>query len=204
MLTQNMYPLFTEALKGERPLFIAVGVGEPAWDDTPPDSDSGGTRLINEVERKAATPGAVAYFDPDGNVVLEATPRLQIAVTFDDDQAVGTLRECGLFGGAATAAPNTGDLLAYYIHAKVEKTTGTTLTRRLVIDLTPQGLEPGRLATRYLGNVCQRELHDLDNEKPQCQIDEIARDRRYFFDTVPQARAMGYDVCGHCMVGSTR
>lgn len=204
MLTQNMYPLFTAALQGEPSLFVAVGAGEPEWDDTPPDADSSGIRLVGEVERKAAAPGAVAYLDADDNVVETPTSRLQVAVRFDADEAVGTLRECGLFGGAATSSPDTGDLLAYYVHDKVEKAPGTTLTRRLVIDLTPQGVEPGRFPARYLGNACERELHDLDNEKPQCQINEIARDRRYYFNTVAEAQAMGYDTCGHCMTGSTR
>lgn len=196
MLTQNMYALFLATLKDQQPLYVAVGAGLPAWDDAPPAADIEVAQLVAEVGRKVALPEAVVYLDADDNAVETPTPRLQVAVTFDEE--VGTLRECGLFGGAATDDPNSGTLLAYYVHAKVEKTPGTPLLRWIVIDLTPRDATPGRHLTRYLGNACERELHDLDNEKTQCQIDEIALDRRFYFDTVEQAKVMDYDLCGHC------
>lgn len=201
MLTQNMYALFLKALKDQQSLFVAVGAGLPAWDQAPPAADTEVAQLVSEIGWKAALPEAVVYLDADDNVVQTPTPRLQVTVTFDKDEAVGTLRECGLFGGDATDAPKSGTLLAYYVHAKVEKTSGTSLLRWMVIDLTPTDATPGRYQTHYLGNACERELHDLDNEKTQCQIDEIALDRCFYFVTVEQAKAMDYDLCGHCFRG---
>jgi hypothetical protein len=60
---------------------------------------------------------------------------------------------------------------------------------------------------RYLANASpsKREVHDLDNEKPQCQIDEIIRaghDRPY--QTLSAARADGYDNCAYCLGNSAR
>lgn len=60
---------------------------------------------------------------------------------------------------------------------------------------------------RYLGNSSpsKMEVHDLDNEKPQCQIDEIIRagnDRP--FTTLAAAHAAGYDNCAYCLGGSQR
>lgn len=52
--------------------------------------------------------------------------------------------------------------------------------------------------TRLLGNSSSRELHDLDNEKPACDIAAIAPDRRVYFKTAPLAKRAGYDFCGHC------
>ena len=60
---------------------------------------------------------------------------------------------------------------------------------------------------RYLANSSpsKKEVHDLDNEKSQCQIDEIIRaghDRPY--TTLSAAHAAGYDNCAYCIGGSTR
>ena len=57
-------------------------------------------------------------------------------------------------------------------------------------------LPPG--APRYLGNVRTRELHDLVNVTPYCQIEEIALDRRYPFRRIEDAEALGYDFCFYC------
>lgn len=60
---------------------------------------------------------------------------------------------------------------------------------------------------RYLANTSpsKREVHDLDNEKTQCQIDEIIRagnDKPY--TSLDAARRDGYDNCAYCIGGSTR
>jgi len=60
---------------------------------------------------------------------------------------------------------------------------------------------------RYLANTSQtkREVHDLDNENTNCQIDEIIRaghDRPY--TSLAAARADGFDNCAYCLGGSTR
>jgi hypothetical protein len=60
---------------------------------------------------------------------------------------------------------------------------------------------------RYLANTSpsKREVHDLDNEKPACQINEIIRaghDKPY--TTRDAANRDGYDNCAYCMGGSTR
>lgn len=58
---------------------------------------------------------------------------------------------------------------------------------------------------QYLGNTESKEVHDLDNEQTNCQIDEIIRaghDRP--FDTLQAAKKAGYDNCAWCLEGSTR
>ena len=60
---------------------------------------------------------------------------------------------------------------------------------------------------RYLANAnpSKLEVHDLDNEKTSCQIDEIIRaghERPY--NSLDQARRDGYDNCAYCLGGSTR
>lgn len=60
---------------------------------------------------------------------------------------------------------------------------------------------------RYLANAnpSKLEVHDLDNERNGCQIDEIIRaghDRPY--TSLEVAKANGYDNCAWCLGGSTR
>ena len=60
---------------------------------------------------------------------------------------------------------------------------------------------------RFLANASssKREVHDLDNEKVQCQIDEIIRagnDRPYI--TLAAAQSAAYDNCAYCLGSSTR
>jgi len=60
---------------------------------------------------------------------------------------------------------------------------------------------------RYLANTSpsKREVHDLDNEKTNCQIDAIIRvghDKPY--TTLGAAHIAGYDNCAYCIGGSTR
>ncbi len=60
---------------------------------------------------------------------------------------------------------------------------------------------------RYCGNTNTKEVHDLDNETVQCQIDEIIaaeHAKAYNPDTLEQARSEGYDNCAKCIGGSTR
>ena len=60
---------------------------------------------------------------------------------------------------------------------------------------------------RYLANTSKtkKEVHDLDNEKTTCQIDEIIKaghDKPYTSKST--ANADGYDDCDKCLTGSTR
>lgn len=55
---------------------------------------------------------------------------------------------------------------------------------------------------QYLRNLDKREVHDLNNEKANCQINEIKRSQ--CFDTLQQAKADGSDNCAYCLGSSTR
>jgi hypothetical protein len=56
---------------------------------------------------------------------------------------------------------------------------------------------------QYCGNVNKFEVHDLDNEKTNCQIDEIIKaghDKP--FTSLSSANAAGYDNCAWCLGAS--
>jgi len=52
---------------------------------------------------------------------------------------------------------------------------------------------------RYLGNSESGEVHDLDREKLQCNIDKIISDIKEIpFSTLEEAIAGGYSYCSFC------
>ena len=58
---------------------------------------------------------------------------------------------------------------------------------------------------QYLGNKNSDEVHDLDNENSNCQIDEIiSAGNDVPFTSLQAAKDNGYDPCDWCLEGSTR
>lgn len=202
MLTESFFVALAAMLKADPPfpgeLFIAVGGGEAAWDQAPPPYDRGVTDLVQEVARQVVRPQDIVFLDGEGGESPLPTSRLRLRTIFVEDEAVGTLRECGLFGGDATVEPGSGTLLAYYVHPRLEKTPEMTLVRSLHIDLTPTAYAPGARMTRYLGNSNSREFHDLENLTANCQVNEIRMDHRFYLASIEQAAEMGYDFCAYC------
>ena len=63
---------------------------------------------------------------------------------------------------------------------------------------------PPLYGRRYCGNTSTLEVHDLDNEQPQCQIDEIIQaGHAKPFDSLSDAHSAGYDN-GHWCLGGFR
>jgi hypothetical protein len=200
MLTDRFYVALAELFKSGAPafgsLYCAVGGGDPAWDRNPPLLQHDMLRLTHELARKPVTPQDLYFVDASGVVSGTPTPYLRVHMRFDIDEAIGTWRELGLFA-QASAASDSGVLLAYRWHAPAEKTAALSLERRLRLDLTPKP-GAGQQPTRYLGNSRTREVHDLDRRNPACQVEEILFDRRLFFATPEQAAELGYDYCAFC------
>lgn len=66
-----------------------------------------------------------------------------------------------------------------------------------------------RAGQQFLGNqhISSMEVHDLRNEKAQCQINEIfsaGHAIRFIPDSLLEARSNGYDNCAYCIGGSMR
>lgn len=52
---------------------------------------------------------------------------------------------------------------------------------------------------RYLGNRNEDEVHDLLNEKAQCNISLIRSHHIEMFSSLEEARRSGFDNCAHCL-----
>jgi len=200
MLTNEFYVALASALVSDvgGSMYLAVGSGETAWDQTPPLYQRNTLLLVNEIARKVVTRENLSYLNESGVETDGPTPRLRIQATFSAEEGTGVLRECGLFAGSASSEINTGTLLSYFVHARIEKTTDMSLVRTISLDLTPRSSGPGQIATRYLGNSSSRELHDLEHTTGACQISEIRVDNRIYFGSPQQAENLGYDYCAFC------
>ncbi|NNG16053.1 MAG: hypothetical protein HKM89_06185 [Gemmatimonadales bacterium] len=202
MLSNSFFVVLSSALVGRMPdadeFFIAVGFGDSGWDSGLPPYERATSGLVDEVARKAVVRERISFLDENGEETATPTPRLRFRVVFTAGEASGTLRECGLFGGDASHVPDSGTLLSYHTHASIEKTPDLVLERTIRIDLTPRSIVAGTRVTRYLANTHTTELHDLDNETANCQIDEIRVDRRFYFRNIGEATAAGYDFCAYC------
>jgi beta-lactam-binding protein with PASTA domain len=116
--------------------WFAVGNGLAAWDTTAPTPVKATTGLVSEVFRAPLGPGDVTY-NP-------ATKGLTMQLNLGADDAVGPLREFGVFGGDASVRPGSGTLVNYKVHPVIQKAAGQTLDRQLVLSLSSAtGLRPG-------------------------------------------------------------
>lgn len=84
----------------------------------------------------------------------------------------------------------------YFADQPLELAPGERGYRPVVLD-DPAG-DTGTRPERYLGDSDTRELHDLKNITPQCHLNAIRPDHRYFFRTQKEALAMGYHYCAYC------
>jgi hypothetical protein len=112
--------------------FWAVGTGDPAWDGgtVPPDTTlRGRVALFKETARKPVPAGQVKF------VGGSFTNQLEISLDWSSADIPGgpatwQLREFGLFAGG-TAAANSGVLLNFRIHPRIDMQPGFTLQRTL-------------------------------------------------------------------------
>ncbi len=200
MLTNQFYAYLAALVKGEPgtgSLYIAVGSGDTGWDSNPPAYQRDTQQLTHEIARKSVDLENIQFLDTDGNTVARPTSELRIITSFPAGEGTGTIRECGLFGGAGSQT-GSGRLLSYFTHPRIDKSTDMSLERSLRLSLTPGATETGQTVTRYLGNSYSEELHDLENENAACQINEIRYDRRAYFSSPEEALQLGYDYCAFC------
>lgn len=132
LITFRALDLFARLLANqpglEGGLYCAVGAGDAAWDADLPTPDARVTRLVREIYRKPLDLTKAVSYD-------STTHTLTLDITLGPGEAVGTLREFGIFGGDGNAAPDTGYLVNYKIHAPIDKKENETLRRTVEFKL---------------------------------------------------------------------
>lgn len=135
--------LLASLLKGEAthsPInFLAIGSGNIAWDTVPPTKSYDQTTLTTEFFRKAVNLTDMTYLDPDTDLVsVTPTRKIEIGVTLLPGEATGSLREFALFGGTATAAVDSGEMVNWITHALIDKDIALQIFRRIRIEFQIQ------------------------------------------------------------------
>jgi hypothetical protein len=134
-------------------LYRAVGEGEKDWDALCPSPRLTTTQLTTEIARQALSPDQIVYLDDAGEPMEPpSTPSncLQVRAEFKGEDLVSNgfqpLREFGLFGGDATEAPDSGFMIDYVIHPRIDLTPEATLKRNVRLTFTTGIIEPEELA----------------------------------------------------------
>lgn len=113
--------------------YLAIGHGDASWDITPPTLNASDTTLNDEYFRKAIIPADIYFIDPTTNLPTGGTPspKLEIVVTLQTTEANGVMREFGLFGGTATATLDSGEMVNWVYHSRIDKDSSIEIERRI-------------------------------------------------------------------------
>lgn len=145
LIVQNCDILLAALMKRQQGmqgiLYLAIGEGKESWDTTPEDPSSAATTLFAELIRFELSADQIAYVDGapgPGNTLEITVPIAGSDVITDTTQP---LREFGLFGGNATAQTDTGYMIDYVIHSRIDLTAEVTLIRRIQLHFQNAGGE---------------------------------------------------------------
>jgi len=138
---QNSFSdLLTAWCKGEagygRIAYIGIGEGLSSWDSATPPQPYSQTTLETEYFRKAIGLADIVWIDPSTNLPTGGTPssKIEIAVLIGTSEGNGTMREFGLFGGQATATLDSGEMVNWVVHDRIDKDTSLEIERIIRIE----------------------------------------------------------------------
>lgn len=115
--------------------YFAIGEGDAAWDTLPVDPAYADVALVAELAR--VVPTSIAYTDSDGNPLVGRSNWIKIMGEFDYASPANGhyVREMGLFGGDATAAADSGQMLDEIRHTKRYKDATVKFIRYIRLGL---------------------------------------------------------------------
>lgn len=112
--------------------YWAVGVGSESWDATnPPTALATDTGCVSELGRKAITSSNIEFIDAENNVTSSVTNRIQITVTFGENDCNGTWREFAIYGGNASSIKGSGIAINHKTHSVMVKTNTMVVERQI-------------------------------------------------------------------------
>jgi hypothetical protein len=116
--------------------YFAVGSGLVSWDTTPPTQSYNQTTLTTEYFRKAVPQADIIFIDPVTNLPTGGTPsrKLEITCTLSTSEGNGTLREFGLFGGTATGTLDSGEMVNWIVHYRIDKDSSLEIQRKVRLE----------------------------------------------------------------------
>jgi hypothetical protein len=120
--------------------FMGIGSGLVGWDTTPPSKPYSQSQLTTEYYRLTIPQGDIVFIDPSTNVPTGGTPssKIEVTVSIGTGDANGTMREFGLFGGQATSSLDSGSMVNWVIHDRIDKDASFELQRKVRIEFVEQ------------------------------------------------------------------
>ena len=116
-------------------LYLAIGEGEDDWDSSRPSPLLTTSRLAREVARKALTEDHIVYLDNTNEPMETSSNRLEVTAEFSGEEFASNgpkhLREFGLFGGDATNETDSGFMIDYVIHLRIDLMPEMRLIRKV-------------------------------------------------------------------------
>ena len=116
--------------------YWAVGSGASSWDSSLPTPDLTASRLTAELGRVPIATSEITFLSPTYEEVSTPSNIIQIKHTFGTSDCNGVWREFGIFGGNATASPNSGILINKRHHAVITKTEEMVIERTMRFTLS--------------------------------------------------------------------
>jgi len=112
--------------------YWAVGSGSDSWDlQNPPTAQATDTGCVNEIGRKAIQASDIKFIDSENRESSSVTNRIQITVTFTENECNGVWREFAIFGGNATTTLKSGIAINHKNHATMVKTNSMVVERQI-------------------------------------------------------------------------
>ncbi|NDB60091.1 hypothetical protein EB001_16820, partial [bacterium] len=95
--------------------------------------------MLDIGDKKTTSANEPPKFDASGAFgqgAISQTPttRLRVEIEINGNEAIGSLREFGLFGGTATAIEDSGLMINWVAHPLIEKTDDLVLNRLIELD----------------------------------------------------------------------
>ncbi len=168
VIVQNCNTLLAALMKSDKGmsgiLYFAVGEGESDWDSMRPNPMFTTSQLTTEVRRVVLNDNDIAFLDNTGQPSKTPTNQLEITVTLRGEDfelsEFQSIREFGLFGGNATEESDSGFMINYVIHPRIDLVPGMTLNRMLRLNFSG-------------GFILETELTGFGTTLPVTSIDGI-------------------------------
>ena len=111
--------------------YWAVGSGQSSWDTNLANPAASDVKLVNEIGRKAIPASAITFLTSSDDTTSTVTNRLQITLTFEENDANGSWREFGIFGGNATSTKDSGVMINHKTHSVIPKSNSMRIERQI-------------------------------------------------------------------------
>ena len=111
--------------------YWAIGSGASSWDSEIPEPTIDEVKLTSEIGRMPIPPENIIFLDESFVETSSPTNIIQITLNFGEGDCNGEWREFAIFGGNATATPNSGLMMNKRHHKIITKTEDMTIERTI-------------------------------------------------------------------------